>query len=107
MGWLGEGLGDGPQLGIEKCTGEITTGLDIGRIRRSPQRGAHLLGDGQQRVADDLEADGIDVGGQRAERRGHGGGCYSAPRSRARTWVRASVTSSGPWCARCSRRAWL
>src|SRR2546422_10505705 len=107
MRWLGEGLGDRAQLAIEERAREIAARLDVGGVRRAPQRGAHLLGDGQQRVADDLEADGIDVGGQRAGRRGHGGGCYSAPRSRARTWVRASVTSSGPWCARCSRRAWL
>jgi hypothetical protein len=70
---LREGLGDRPQFRIEEGTREVAARLDVGRIGRAPQRGAHLLGDGQQRVADDLEADGIDVGGERAGRGRHAG----------------------------------
>src|SRR5436189_4073539 len=73
MRWLREGLGDRAQLAIEEGAREIAARLDVGRVCRAPQRGAHLLGDGQQRVADDLEADGIDVGGQRASRGRHAG----------------------------------
>ena len=66
---LGEGLGDRAQLPVEERAREVAPRLDVGGVGRAPQRGAHLLGDGEQRVADDLEADGIDVGGQGALRR--------------------------------------
>src|SRR5437870_8961899 len=66
---LSEGLGDRAQLAVEERAREVAARLDVGGIGRSPQRGAHLRGDGEQRIADDLEADGIDVGGQGALRR--------------------------------------
>ncbi len=79
---LGEGLGDGPQVAVEERAGEVAPRLDVGRVRRAPERRPHLLGDREERVADDLEADRIDVGRQRAERDGrsrHGPVWYRYP----------------------------
>jgi len=77
VGGLGEGLGDGAQAGVEERAGEVAARLDVGGVGGPPQRGAHLLGDGQERVADHLEADGVDLGGQgargRSGRGSHGG----------------------------------
>ena len=61
---LGEGLGDRAQVAVEERTGEIAAGLDVRGIRGAAERRPHLFGDGEQGVANDLEADGIDVGGQ-------------------------------------------
>ena len=76
VGGLSEGLGDGAQLAIEERAREIAARLDVGRVGGAAERGAHLLGDGEQPVADDLEADRIDLGGQGARgwsgRWGHG-----------------------------------
>ena len=41
----------------------LSRGPGTGRHRMAERR-PHFLGDGEQRVANDLEADGIDVGGQ-------------------------------------------
>ncbi len=65
---LGEGLGDGAQVAVEERAGEVAAGLDVGRVGGAPERRPHLLGDGEERVADDLEPDGIDVGGEGAGR---------------------------------------
>ena len=79
VGGLGEGLGDGAQLAVEEGAGEVAARLDVGRVGGAAERGAHLLGDGEQPVADDLEANGIDLGGQgargRSSRWGHGRQC--------------------------------
>jgi hypothetical protein len=80
---LREGLGDRAQLAVEEGAREIATRLDVGGVGGAPQRGPHLLGDGEQRVADDLEADRIGVGGQRAHRCAHG-------------WTRSYPTWRGP-----------
>ncbi len=61
---LGEGLGDGAQVAVEERAGEIPAGLDVGGVGGAPEGRPHLLGDREERVADDLEADRIDVGGQ-------------------------------------------
>ena len=61
---LGEGLGDRAQVAVEERAGEVAAGLDVRGIGGAAERRPHLLGDGEQRVANDLEADGIDVGTQ-------------------------------------------
>ena len=60
---LGKGLGDGPQLAVEKGAGEIGAGFDVGRIRAAPQGNGHLLGGFEQGVANDLELDGVGLVG--------------------------------------------
>ncbi len=69
MRGLGECLGDRAQVAVEERAREVPAGLDVGGVGGAPQGGAHLLGDGQQGVADDLEANRVDVGGE-----GAGGG---------------------------------
>ena len=61
--WLGKGLGDGPQLAVEKGAGEIGAGFDVGRIRAAPEGNGHLLGGFKQGVANDLELDGVGLVG--------------------------------------------
>ena len=59
---LREGLRDAAQLRVEERAGEVGAGLDVGRERRAPDGDRHLLGDVDQRVADDLEGDRIHGG---------------------------------------------
>jgi hypothetical protein len=65
---LRERLGDRAQIAVEEGAREVAAGLDVGGVGGAPQRRPHLLGDGQQGVADDLEANGVDVGCQGAGR---------------------------------------
>ena len=44
---------------VEDRRGAVAPLLDIGGVGRADQRGAHLLGDGEERGADDLEGDAV------------------------------------------------
>ena len=118
VGGLGEGLGDGAQLAIEEGAREVAARLDVGRVGGAAERGAHLLGDGEQPVADDLEANGIDLGGQgargRSSRWGHGphhkpAGRCERPAGRARPAAAQStiVTVAGSRRHECAARGAL
>jgi hypothetical protein len=65
---LRERLRDGAELTVEERAREIAARLDVGRVRGAAKRRAHLLGDGEERVPDDLEADGIDTAARRGWR---------------------------------------
>jgi hypothetical protein len=60
------GLAQRAALGIEQAGRAVAPFLDVGRVGGAHQRLAHLLDDGGECVADDLDSDGID---------GAGGGC--------------------------------
>ena len=49
------GLGDHPAAFVEECRRAVAAFLDVGRERRTDERRAHLLGDGPQERADDLQ----------------------------------------------------
>ncbi|MNS92515.1 hypothetical protein D3C72_1266570 [compost metagenome] len=55
-------LGHQPARGVEQGHGAILAFLDIGRERRAHQRVVHVLGDGQEAVAEHLHADGVRQG---------------------------------------------
>ena len=59
---LGEGLGDRPQVLIEKGAGKILTGLHIRRIGRPPEGNGHLLRRLCEGVADDFELYRVNAG---------------------------------------------
>jgi hypothetical protein len=47
---------------VEESTGVVAALLDVGRVRGSAESGTHLLGEGREEVAIDLETDGIVAG---------------------------------------------
>ena len=58
------GLAQRAALGIEQARRAVAPLLDVGRVGGAHQRLAHLLDDGGQRIADDLDGDGIDRSGE-------------------------------------------
>src|SRR5262249_26041190 len=59
---------DDAELRVEEGAGEVGPGLYVGRVGAAAQRDRHLLGRGQQGVADDLEGDRVESGGQAVTR---------------------------------------
>ena len=59
---LRERLRDRPQLGVEEGAREVGAGLDVRGVGAALQRQHHLVGRCDERVADDLEGNGIDAG---------------------------------------------
>src|SRR5437867_13058045 len=71
--------------------------LDVRRVGGAPERRHHLLGDREQRVADDPELDPIDVGSQGAGGDGRGRhGPAMGPRPAAGSTI-SRVTRQGGW----------
>src|SRR5262245_27747972 len=66
MRGLGKGLGNGAQLTVKEGAREIPPCLDIGGVGRPAQGGAHLFGDRQQGIAQNLKTHGINAGGESA-----------------------------------------
>ena len=68
-------IGDQRAVGIEDRAGEVEPLLDIDAGRGRLKRDAHFLGDGHEKVVENLEPDGIDVSADRLcaiERHGAG-----------------------------------
>ena len=58
---LGESLGYGTQLAVEKDTRKISAGLDVGRVGAAPQGNRHFLCRLDQGIADDFKLDRINL----------------------------------------------
>ena len=54
------GLAEGAAFGVEQSGGAVAALLDVGRIAGADQGLAHLLDDGGEGAADDLDGDGVD-----------------------------------------------
>ena len=54
------GVGDELALAVEEGAGKVQAFLDVHRVGSVGQGHPHLLGDGHEKVVEDLQQDGID-----------------------------------------------
>ena len=64
MDRLGERLGDGSAVAVEKSAGKILSRLHVCRVGGSAEGGSHFFGYLRQGGADDFELDRIDMRGE-------------------------------------------
>src|SRR5439155_7525644 len=57
------GVGDEVAVGVEQGAGEVEPLADVDRLGGGLQPGAHLFGDRHEQVVEDLQQDGIRLGG--------------------------------------------
>ena len=62
------GLHDHPAGGVEQRAGRVAALLDVGRVRRADEHGAHLLARRAQGAGDHAQGDRVDAHGARSSR---------------------------------------